>query len=123
MGLNLSKPAQLNSKKISKTNLVAEIVACNPAIETKVDHEVVIKYVPSTGDDKRAMDEYVAEIFMDGRLNISTYMVCQDSLLAAPIILDLLVLGDWMDRICFREEHSNNWNQITNCLEPIIILL
>ena len=28
------------------------------------DHLVVIKYIPAVGDSKRAMDEYVSEIFM-----------------------------------------------------------
>lgn len=31
------------------------------------DHTVVIKYVPSVGDSKRAMDEYENEIFLGGR--------------------------------------------------------
>jgi len=32
-----------------------------------IDHVVVIKYVPETGDSKKAMDEYISEIFMGGR--------------------------------------------------------
>jgi len=29
-----------------------------PAGSNKIDHEVVIKYIPFVGDSKRAMDEY-----------------------------------------------------------------
>ena len=29
-----------------------------------IDHCVVIKYIPSAGDSKKAIDEYVSEIFL-----------------------------------------------------------
>lgn len=32
------------------------------------DHLVVIKHVPSVGDDKRALDEYYSELSMGGRV-------------------------------------------------------
>ena len=54
---------------------------------------VVIKYVPYVADSKRAMDEYSAEIFMGGRQTIVMHNTCEDSLLAAPIILDLVILA------------------------------
>ena len=54
------------------------------------DHVVVIKYVPYVGDSKRAMDEYTSEIFMGGKNTIVMHNTCEDSLLAAPIILDLV---------------------------------
>ena len=57
------------------------------------DHVVVIKYVPYVADSKRAMDEYSAEIFMGGRQTIVMHNTCEDSLLAAPIILDLVILA------------------------------
>jgi myo-inositol-1-phosphate synthase len=41
------------------------------------DHTVVIKYVPSVGDSKRAMDEYVSEIFMGGYNTISMHNTCE----------------------------------------------
>ncbi len=53
---------------------------------------VVIKYVPYVGDSKRAMDEYTSEIFMGGKNTIAMHNTCEDSLLAAPIILDLVSL-------------------------------
>ncbi len=57
------------------------------------DHVVVIKYVPYVADSKRAMDEYSAEIFMGGKQTIVMHNTCEDSLLAAPIILDLVILA------------------------------
>lgn len=64
-----------------------------------VDHCVVIKYVPYVGDSKRALDEYSSEIFLGGLNTISTYNVCEDSLLATPIMIDLVVLGEFLSRV------------------------
>jgi myo-inositol-1-phosphate synthase len=66
-GYNLSAPEQFRSKEISKSNVVDDIVESNSILygpDEKPDHVVVIKYVPSVGDSKRALDEYVSEIFM-----------------------------------------------------------
>lgn len=60
---------------------------------------MVIKYVPFVGDSKRAMDEYTSEIFMGGHNTIVIHNTCEDSLLAAPIILDLVILAELCERI------------------------
>ncbi|CAG8530498.1 34948_t:CDS:2, partial [Racocetra persica] len=65
---------------------------------------VVIKYVPAVGDSKRALDEYVSEIFMGGKNTISLYNTCEDSLLASPLILDLAIITELMTRIEYRAE-------------------
>ena len=57
------------------------------------------RYVPYVGDSKRAMDEYTSEIFMGGRNTIVMHNTCEDSLLAAPIILDLVLLAELTTRI------------------------
>jgi myo-inositol-1-phosphate synthase len=70
---------------------------------------VVIKYVPYVGDSKRAMDEYTSEIFLGGRNTIVMHNTCEDSLLAAPIILDLIILAEFFGRIQFNvdgDEHG-----------------
>ena len=50
-------------------------------------------------DSKRAMDEYTSEIFMGGRNTIVMHNACKDSPLAAPIILDLVILVELSTRI------------------------
>merc|ERR1711959_55458 len=68
-GRNLSAPAQFKSKEISKSNVIDDVVQSNPLLFKQgehPDHVVVIKYVPSVGDSKRAMDEYTSKIFMGG---------------------------------------------------------
>lgn len=61
----------------------------------------MIKYVPYVGDSKRAMDEYTSELFMGGRNTIVMHNTCEDSLLASPIILDLVILTEFFSRIQF----------------------
>lgn len=63
-----------------------------------------VQYVPNVGDSKRAMDEYVSEIFMGGKNTIAIHNTCEDSLLAAPIILDLVLLAELSTRINLKSE-------------------
>lgn len=106
-GYNLSAPQQFRSKEISKSNVVDDMVNANRVLYKegeKPDHIVVIKYAPAVGDSKRAMDEYVSEIFMGGKSTISIYNVCEDSLLASPLIIDLVVLCELFSRIKYKTE-------------------
>ena len=107
-GKNLSAPKQFRSKEISKSSVVDDMVASNPLLykpgETP-DHVIVIKYVPYVGDSKRAMDEYTNEIFMGGHNTIVMHNTCEDSLLAAPIILDLILLAELLERIEIKTEN------------------
>ena len=61
-GKNLSEDKCFQSKKISKGGVLDDAIKANrilyPDPHHKIDHEVVIKYVPFVGDSKRAIDEY-----------------------------------------------------------------
>lgn len=73
-GKNLSSQKQFRSKEISKSNVVDDMVEANSVLYKPgehPDHCVVIKYMPAVGDNKRALDEYYAEIFMGGHQTIS----------------------------------------------------
>lgn len=101
-GKNLSSQKQFRSKEISKSNVIDDMVAANTVLYKKgehPDHTVVIKYMPAVGDDKRALDEYYAEIFLGGHQTISIFNVCEDSLLASPLIIDLVLVAEMMTRI------------------------
>lgn len=104
-GKNLNAPRQFRSKEISKSNVVDDMVESNkilyPNDGDHPDHCVVIKYVPYVKDSKRAMDEYTSSIFMGGRNTIVMHNTCEDSLLAAPLIIDLVILTELMERIEF----------------------
>jgi len=109
-GKNLSSQKQFRSKEISKSNVVDDMVAANTVLYKKgehPDHCVVIKYMPAVGDNKRALDEYYAEIFMGGHQTISLFNVCEDSLLASPLIIDLVVIAEMMTRIQWKAHSSD----------------
>lgn len=62
---------------------------------------VFLKYISMfrLGDSKRAMDEYTSEIMMGGHNTLVIHNTCEDSLLATPLILDLVILGELCSRI------------------------
>jgi len=123
-GKNLSAPKQFRSKEISKSNVVDDMVCSNSILFPKKlqdapDHCVVIKYVPFVGDSKRAMDEYTSAIFMNGRNTIVMHNTCEDSLLAAPIIVDLALLAEMSSRIFYKTKAMSQWGQ----MKPVCSLL
>ncbi|KAG0638017.1 hypothetical protein HOY80DRAFT_888515 [Tuber brumale] len=109
-GRNLSEHKTFRSKEISKSNVVDDMVEANSVLYKKgehPDHTVVIKYMPAVGDSKRALDEYYGEIFLGGHQTISMSNVCEDSLLASPLILDLALIAELMTRITWKSHASN----------------
>lgn len=123
-GKNLSAPAQFKSKEISKSNVVDDMVASNEILYQpgeKPDHVVVIKYVPYVGDSKRALDEYTSEIMMGGLNTLVVHNTCEDSLLAAPLMLDLVILAELFSRIQVKRQNSPN-NLYSN-LHPVLSVL
>lgn len=88
----------------------------------KPDHCIVIKYVPFVGDSKRAMDEYTSEIMLGGRSTIVIHNTCEDSLLAAPIILDLVILAELCQRITYRVGDETSWHHFHSVLSILSYL-
>eukprot|EP00984_Skeletonema_dohrnii_P006018 scaffold2130_cov106-Skeletonema_dohrnii-CCMP3373.AAC.5 len=121
-GKNLSAPSQFRSKEISKSNVVDDMVASNRILfeeDEHPDHVVVIKYVPYVADSKRAMDEYTSEIFMGGKNTIVMHNTCEDSLLATPLIYDLVILGELCQRVQVKKEGETEWESF----HPVLSLL
>merc|ERR1719174_2692693 len=111
-GKNLNEHRQFRSKEISKSNVVDDMVASNEILYEEgehPDHTVVIKYVPYVGDSKRALDEYTSEIFMGGTNTIAMHNTCEDSLLASPLIIDLVVLCEVFQRITYKTEEMEDF--------------
>eukprot|EP00199_Chlamydomonas_sp_CCMP681_P000814 CAMPEP_0119109628 /NCGR_PEP_ID=MMETSP1180-20130426/21409_1 /TAXON_ID=3052 ORGANISM="Chlamydomonas cf sp, Strain CCMP681" /NCGR_SAMPLE_ID=MMETSP1180 /ASSEMBLY_ACC=CAM_ASM_000741 /LENGTH=507 /DNA_ID=CAMNT_0007095493 /DNA_START=62 /DNA_END=1585 /DNA_ORIENTATION=+ len=121
-GFNLTAPQTFRSKEISKSNVVDDMVSSNSLLYAPgehPDHVVVIKYVPNVGDSKRAMDEYTSEIFMGGKNTLVIHNTCEDSLLAAPIIMDLVLLTELITRIELRKDGEPAFHG----LHPVAVLL
>ena len=120
-GLNLSAPQTFRSKEISKANVVSDMVKSNALLYKEgeePDHTVVIKYVPNVGDSKRAMDEYTSRIFMNGENTIVMHNTCEDSLLAAPLILDLCLVAELLTRVRVKSDGGD-----FHSLHPVAVLL
>lgn len=125
-GKNLSSHKQFRSKEISKSNVVDDMVAANSVLYKKdehPDHTVVIKYMPAVGDNKRALDEYYAEIFMGGHQTISMFNVCEDSLLASPLIIDLVLIAELMTRVSWKTASGDKYKGFHSVLSVLSYML
>jgi len=125
-GKNLSAPQQFRSKEISKSTVVDDMVNSNSILYKPgehPDHVVVIKYVPFVGDSKRALDEYTSEIFMGGLNTISMHNTCEDSLLATPVMIDLVVLTELMERLSYKTAASTSYEKFHPVLSILSFLL
>lgn len=125
-GKNLSAPQQFRSKEISKSNVVDDMVASNSILYAEnehPDHVVVIKYVPYVKDSKRALDEYVSEIFMGGQNTISMHNTCEDSLLATPLMIDLIIIAEIMERVSYMTEGMMSYEKFNSVLSVLSYLL
>ena len=116
-GYNLSSARQFKSKEISKSSVVDDCTAANhllykPAASgavaaegkktasgEKPNHCIVIKYMPAVGDQKVAMDDYTSELCLGGRNRLYVTNLCEDSLLASPLLIDLAIMAELMTRV------------------------
>lgn len=74
------------------------------------------------GDSKRALDEYTSEIMLGGHNTIVVHNTCEDSLLASPIILDLVILAELCSRITFRDVENVENGEYTGFHSVLSIL-
>jgi myo-inositol-1-phosphate synthase len=122
-GKNLSEARQFRSKEITKSSVVDDMVQSNKILYPDAknpDHVIVIKYVPFVGDSKRAMDEYTCSIFMGGLQTMVIHNTCEDSLLAAPLILDLAIITELCSRIQYANKATNGQFE---SFHPVLSLL
>ena len=125
-GLNLDFEKCFRSKQISKSSVIDDMVGYNPILYPKgahPDHVVVIKYVPSVGDSKRALDEYDSDIFCGGKNIISVHNTCEDSLLAAPLMLDLIILMELFTRVQLKDETMKDFHHMNAVYSVLSFLL
>lgn len=102
-GKNLAEEKCFESKRISKSGVLDDAIRNNKVIypdhDKNVDHDIVIRYIPFVGDSKKALDEYSSKIFMGGTNTIMSYNICEDTLLATPMMIDMVVIGELLNRI------------------------
>ncbi|KJH50406.1 inositol-3-phosphate synthase [Dictyocaulus viviparus] len=121
-GKNLSEEGQFRSKSSVVDDMVQSNNILYPTGQNP-DHCIVIKYVPFVGDSKRALDEYICSIFMGGRQTFVIHNTCEDSLLATPLIYDLVILTELMTRIHFTDANDGSiqsFHEILSILSPFL---
>jgi len=125
-GKNLSAPRTFRSKEITKRGVVDDMVESNQVLYEEgehPDHCIVIKYVPHVADSKRAMDEYISKIFMNGDSTIVMHNTCEDSLLASPIIIDLAIIAEFCQRVSYQMDGESEFHGFHSVLSLLSYLL
>lgn len=90
--------------------------------EEHPDHCVVIKYIPNVGDSKRAMDEYTSDLMMGAKNTLVIHNTCEDSMLASPLILDLVIIAEICERITFKVEGDSSYQKFNSVLSILSYL-
>ncbi|NNL48436.1 MAG: inositol-3-phosphate synthase [Acidimicrobiia bacterium] len=90
-GLVLDHPDNFRSKEITKLGVLDSLLKPeeHPDLYGDLSHEVRINYYPPAGDNKEGWDNIDIVGWMDYPMQIKVNFLCRDSILAAPIVLDL----------------------------------
>jgi myo-inositol-1-phosphate synthase len=88
-GLVLNDPGSNKTKVTSKSNVLDDILGYQVP-----DHQVHIHYYKPRGDAKEAWDSIDLSGFLGERMQLKVNFLCKDSILAAPLIVDVVRLLD-----------------------------
>jgi myo-inositol-1-phosphate synthase len=96
----LDDPESFKSKEVSKLGVLETILQPEvyPDLYADLYHVVRINYYPPRGDDKEGWDNIDIFGWMGYPMQIKIDFLCKDSILAAPIVLDLALLLDLAQR-------------------------
>lgn len=95
-GLVLDEPANFHTKEVSKLSTLESIMTPEeqPDLYANYYHKVRINYYPPRGDNKEGWDNIDIFGWMGYPMQIKINFLCRDSILAAPLVLDLVLLTD-----------------------------
>ncbi|WP_304475797.1 inositol-3-phosphate synthase [uncultured Muribaculum sp.] len=95
-GLVLDEPANFRTKEVSKLSTLESILVAEkqPDLYTDYYHKVRINYYPPRNDNKEGWDNIDIFGWMGYPMQIKINFLCRDSILAAPLCLDLVLLSD-----------------------------
>ena len=106
-GLVLDEPANFHTKEVSKLSTLETILKpdVQPYLyghgndeDTQYYHKVRINYYPPRNDNKEGWDNIDIFGWMGYPMQIKINFLCRDSILAAPLCLDLVLLSDLAHR-------------------------
>ena len=96
----LDDPASFKTKEESKLSVLHTILQPElyPELYKGFSHVVRINYYPPRGDNKEGWDNIDIFGWMGYPMQIKVNFLCRDSILAAPIVLDLALFSDLAQR-------------------------
>jgi myo-inositol-1-phosphate synthase len=92
----LDDPESFKTKEESKKSVLDYILQPNlyPDLYGKIDHVVRINYYPPRGDNKEGWDNIDIFGWLNYPMQLKINFLCRDSILAAPIVLDVALFLD-----------------------------
>ena len=96
----LDDPGSFKTKEESKLSVLEHILQPElyPELYGKFTHKVRINYYPPRGDNKEGWDNIDIFGWLGYPMQIKVDFLCRDSILAAPIVLDLILFLDLAKR-------------------------
>jgi len=96
----LDDPDNFKTKEVSKLSVLENILEPDkhPELYADLYHKVRINYYPPHGDNKESWDNIDITGWMGYTMQIKINFLCRDSILAAPIVLDLALFLDLAHR-------------------------
>ncbi len=124
----LDAPENFKTKEVSKLGVLDSILRpdVNPELYGNIDHVVRINYYPPAGDNKEGWDNIDIFGWMGYPMQIKVNFLCRDSILAAPLVLDLALfmdlaqragasgLQDWLSFYFKAPQHPEDDSQLNN---------
>ena len=99
-GKVLDDPLNFKTKEVSKLSVLEDILQPeeNPSLYGDLYHMVRINYYPPHGDNKESWDNVDIFGWLGYPMQIKINFLCRDSILAAPVVLDLALFVDLAKR-------------------------
>ncbi|HKU39091.1 MAG TPA: inositol-3-phosphate synthase, partial [Polyangiales bacterium] len=96
----LDDPDSFKTKEVSKLGVLETILQPElyPQLYGQMYHKVRIEYYPPRGDQKEGWDNIDIYGWLGYPMQIKIDFLCRDSILAAPIVLDLALFMDLAQR-------------------------
>jgi myo-inositol-1-phosphate synthase len=100
----LDDPDNFKTKEVSKLGVLEQILQPDhhPMLYGNVYHKVRINYYPPRGDAKEGWDNIDIFGWLEYPMQVKIDFLCRDSILAAPLVLDLALFLDLAHRAGFR---------------------
>jgi myo-inositol-1-phosphate synthase len=92
----LDDPQALKAKEISKLGALEHILQPElfPDLYSDLHHSVKINYYPPRGDNKEGWDNIDIFGWLGYPMQVKINFLCRDSILAAPLVLDVALFMD-----------------------------